>query len=237
MSVTAANLVLAVDPATRPAAKRLASAIGTAKVVSAEEGFPERRRSRPACVLYLKGTESLNNVKTSLEKVAGTDQDVVFYIAGHTDTKIVFQWGLLCERLLPGRSRGIVSSEEDLRSILENNPASLASQIAERDLTVETLRRSLGLTQAQMAKAAEVTTRTIQNWERDRQSISVSRAIKDLAELYEILLDHVLEDKIAEWLNSENENLGNRKPIQLLQEGQTRDLLWQLRSVATGEPA
>lgn len=237
-NVTATKLVMTADPAAKPHAEQLVSKMGVAvAVVSAEEAIPERRRDRLTCVLYLEGNEPLHTVRASLEKVAGTDQNVVFYVVSQPPAKTVFEWGALCQSLLPGRSRGMVSSSEELSALLtETTGAGDHDDAGKPDLTVEGLRRSFGLTQAQLAKVAGVTTRTIQNWERTRRPLSASRSLSDLAELWDILVDHVAANAIPEWLNSPNEKLGNKRPLTLLQQGHTRDVLWQLRSVATGEP-
>jgi DNA-binding XRE family transcriptional regulator len=226
------------DPAATPQAEKLVSKMGvSATIVSPEEAIPERRTVRPTCVLYLAGKEPLHTVQASLAKVAVTDQNIVFYVASHPDAKTVFEWGALCQRLLPGRHCGIVSSLEELNTLLAENTASEALDAVKPALTIETLRRAFGLTQAQLAKVAEVTTRTIQNWERQGLPVSSSRSLTDLAELRDILVDHVEPNAIHEWLNTPNEKLGNKTPFKVLEQGHTRDVLWQLRSVATGEPA
>src|SRR5947209_4421944 len=115
----AAKLVMTADPMTQANAKRLATEIGAqVRVVSVEVNLPERRKSRPVCVLYLEGNESREAVDLSLKKVAATDQDVIFFVS-RPDPKMAFSWGELCQSILPGRSRGLVSSSEELKAILD----------------------------------------------------------------------------------------------------------------------
>src|SRR2546423_3390338 len=176
-----AKLVMTADPMAKADAERLAVKIGgIVSVVSAEERIPERRKTRPICILYLEGHEPLTRVKGSLEQVAATDQDVVLYVASHPDPKMIFAWGMLCQSLLPGKSRGIVSSSEELRAVLEE------STDEQSPPTVEGLRKTFSLTQKQLARVADVTERTIQNWERAQMPLSGSRSLTNLAELREI---------------------------------------------------
>lgn len=233
----ATKLVITADPAAKADAKRLISRIGAqAAVLSAEEA--STRDQSGASVLYLKGTEPMQCVQASLEKIANIVVELIVYAVVPPSPKISFEWGKLCERVVPGKNRGIVSSPTELADVLLGAATQeQTSQSEAGPLSVEGLRKSLGLTQVQLAKAAEVSTRTIQSWEREKRSLAGSRSLQDLAELRKMLLGHVEERNIPDWLREPNEMLKGKAPLDVLQQGHTRDLLWQLRSAATGQPA
>ena len=56
-----------------------------------------------------------------------------------------------------------------------------------RGVDVERLRATLGLTPAQLASAAGISERTVQNWEAGRVSPQAERVFGDLVELKETL--------------------------------------------------
>jgi len=237
----ATKLVMTVEPKAKSKAKQLIKGIGVSvPVVSAGDDLPAKRNEGLTYVLYLEGNERLATIKHSLEQVAKTAQETVFlYVHSKPNPELLFEWGALCQQFLPETNRKILFSTEELASVLAKDPAvvPLGGRSSSDEITVESLRKSLGLTQAQLAKIVEVTPRTIQNWERGRQPLGVSRSLSDLDELQQIVAHHVPDGAIPDWLNSANEILGGRKPIELLEHGHTRDLLWQLRSVSAGEPA
>jgi|SRR5215469_422088 len=239
-SAVGTKLVMTAERKSKPKAERLISKIGAnVAVVSAEDEIPVKRNQRHTYVLYLEGNEKIATVKHSLERVAKSDKDIVFlYVNTKPNPRHVFELGALCQQFFQ-TNRGILFSYKELAKVLEQDTPVPPGQheTSADEITIEDLRKRLGLTQGQLSKIAEVTTRTIQNWERERKAIQVSRSLSDLAELQRILSHHIANDDIPDWLNSPNEKLEGTKPIELLEHGHTRDLLWQLRSVAAGEPA
>lgn len=242
MSQTVATkLVMTAEPKAKSKAKQLIKGIGVSvPVFSAEDDLPAKRNQRLTYVLYLEGNERLATIKHSLERVAKNAQGAVFlYVHSKPNPKLLFEWGALCQQFLPETNRKILFSNKELASVLEEDTAVAKAEdtTSSDDITIESLRKSLGLTQTQLAKIVEVTPRTIQNWESENKPLDVSRSLTDLAELQQIVAHHVFDRAIPDWLNSESEMLGGKKPIELLEHGHTRDLLWQLRSVSAGEPA
>jgi DNA-binding XRE family transcriptional regulator len=231
---TGIEFVVTADPAAKAAAEELIATAGIElPVVSTNDRLPRLKR-RPDFLLYLRGSEPIESVRVSLERIAGAARNVAVVVESEPDLQKTFELGAMCQAILPGRSRGIYLRRQ-LQTLLAEATEETATESGQERLTVERLRNSLGLTQMQLAKIADVSARTVQNWEAQDKPVSESRPLSDLAELREILVDHVAESDIPEWLNSPNEKL-NHKPVDLLLQGRTRDVLWQLRSVASGEP-
>lgn len=229
------EFVMAADPTAVGAAKEVIAKAGVQlPVVSADDKLPRLKR-RASFLLYLRGGEPMETVRVSLQKMAATAGNVAVLVESEPDLQKTFELGAMCQAILPGRSRGIYLRRQLLTLLAEKTEESTTASEQE-SLTVERLRNSLGLTQIQLAKIADVSARTVQNWEAQDKPVSESRLLSDLAELREILVDHVAEADIPEWLTSPNDRLHHHQPLDLLLQGRTRDLLWQLRSVASGEP-
>lgn len=229
------EFVMAADPTAVGAAKEVIAKAGVQlPVVSADDKLPRLKR-RASFLLYLRGGEPMETVRVSLQKMAATAGNVAVLVESEPDLQKTFELGAMCQAILPGRSRGIYLRRQLLTLLAEKTEESTTASEQE-SLTVERLRNSLGLTQIQLAKIADVSARTVQNWEAQDKPVSESRPLSDLAELREILVDHVAEADIPEWLTSPNDRLHHHQPLDLLLQGRTRDLLWQLRSVASGEP-
>ena len=226
---------MAADPTAVGAAKEVIAKAGVQlPVVSADDKLPRLKR-RASFLLYLRGGEPMETVRVSLQKMAATAGNVAVLVESEPDLQKTFELGAMCQAILPGRSRGIYLRRQLLTLLAEKTEESTTASEQE-SLTVERLRNSLGLTQIQLAKIADVSARTVQNWEAQDKPVSESRLLSDLAELRGILVDHVAEADIPEWLTSPNDRLHHHQPLDLLLQGRTRDLLWQLRSVASGEP-
>ena len=97
-------------------------------------------------------------------------------------------------------------------------------------------RKRLGLTQEQMASALNVTTRTLQNWERDLGTTQMERKTRDLWELLELMDDYVVTREEKSWLGSPNAAFKNKKPIELMSEGKLRDLIIEFQRLREGQP-
>jgi len=91
------------------------------------------------------------------------------------------------------------------------------------------------LTQTQMAQALGVSLRTVQNWERDHTGGKGHR-IRDLEELRSALVDLVADKDLPLWLRSQNRAFDGRRPVDLVIDGKSRDILAELRRLQGGEP-
>jgi DNA-binding XRE family transcriptional regulator len=100
--------------------------------------------------------------------------------------------------------------------------------------TVGRLREELHLIQVDLAAALDVTTRTIQNWE--KQGRTSERRLRDLKELYELASEYIGAHQVATWMDSPNDAFQKRTPRETIREGKMRDLILEFHRLQTGEP-
>jgi DNA-binding transcriptional regulator YiaG len=98
------------------------------------------------------------------------------------------------------------------------------------------VRKRLGVTQDQMASSLNVTTRTLQNWEKKVGTSQMKRKTRDLRELLGLMDDYVVASKEKEWLDTPLAALRNRRPIALIREGKLRDLIVEFHRMREGQP-
>ncbi len=103
-------------------------------------------------------------------------------------------------------------------------------------LDIAAARKRLGLTQQQMAHALNITTRTLQNWEKKVGTSQLLRKTRDLRELVSLMDDYVVPTEEQDWLNTSLAALHNRKPIDLSAQGKLRDLIVEFPRLREGQP-
>jgi len=97
-------------------------------------------------------------------------------------------------------------------------------------------RKTLELTQEQLARALRVTTRTVQNWQHNFATRHLERKTRDLRELLKLLGEYVLAGKESAWLRTKLKGLGGQRPLDLLTEGKLRELIAEFRRLQEGQP-
>jgi hypothetical protein len=85
--------------------------------------------------------------------------------------------------------------------------------------------RDYGLTQASIAKATGATVRSVRNW----QETSAIRPqnderLRDLREIVLLLREALTPRGVGQWLNARNRNLGGRRPIEVLADGNATEV-------------
>jgi len=98
------------------------------------------------------------------------------------------------------------------------------------------VRQRLGLSQEQLAKALNVTARTLQNWEAGKGTSQIGKRTKDLRELLSRMDNYIVAPTEKEWLSSPLEAFAGRSPRQLITEGRIRDLVIEFDRMREGQP-
>jgi transcriptional regulator with XRE-family HTH domain len=104
------------------------------------------------------------------------------------------------------------------------------------DFALFEARLRLGLSQGQLAKALNVTARTLQNWEAGKGTSQIAKRTRDLRELLSRMDDYVVAPTEKEWLSSPLEAFAGRSPRQLITEGRVRDLVIEFDRLREGQP-
>ena len=95
---------------------------------------------------------------------------------------------------------------------------------------------SVGVTQVEVAKVVGSSPRTVQNWASGANAPRGRSAdrLLDLHTIIDVLRDTYTPEGMEIWLRSRNRNLDLQRPIDLLMEGRTDEVLDQARWAAGG---
>jgi DNA-binding transcriptional regulator YiaG len=158
----------------------------------------------------------------------------VIYYASRPAPQDAAQLGRLVGETRPNHTSVVFEAKAAAASMLEHSRPAKDDAGRSTNRTRE-LRERFEITQTELGHALGVSLRTIQNWER-AGVISKSRMLRDLEELWTILKDSVKPSDIPVWLRSENDAFGGRRPIDVIKEGHTRDIIVEFRRLQAGEP-
>ena len=169
-----------------------------------------------------------DHVRGLLKALKPNAPDVVIYYAKRPAPEEAAELGRLVGELRPRHTAVFFDAKAAVASVLCVPHHGSESR-------VRVLRNRFGLTQTEMAKAIGVSLRTVQNWERNDTAVRGHR-IRDLEELRDVLAGVVADPDLPVWLRSENEAFGGSRPIDLVTEGKSRDILAEFRRLQAGEP-
>jgi DNA-binding transcriptional regulator YiaG len=159
----------------------------------------------------------------------------LFYVA-HSGVDLAFRVGKTVGHEL-GETAEVASTVREVKQLLRSWDAQVADPPYSRwgkDLL--DARKRLGLTQEQMAFALNVTTRTLQNWERGLGTSQMERKTRDLWELLELMDDYVVAREEKDWLNTPNSAFKDKRPVDLIATGKIRDLIVEFQRLREGQP-
>jgi DNA-binding transcriptional regulator YiaG len=160
---------------------------------------------------------------------------LLVYVAHH-QLDLAFMMGKTMGREL-GENAEIASSVREAKQLLKSWDAVVSGPPYSRQGTdLLDARKRLALTQEQMASALNVTTRTLQNWERNIGTSQMERKTRDLWELLELMDDYVVAREEKAWLSTPNSAFRNKRPIELIIEGKIRDLIVEFQRLREGQP-
>lgn len=159
----------------------------------------------------------------------------LFYLAHH-QPELVFNVGKTVGREL-GEGAEIASTVREAKQLLRSWDAVVSGPPSSRQGTdLLDARKRLGLTQEQMASALNLTTRTLQNWERNTGTSQMERKTRDLWELLDLMDEYVVAREENSWLTTPNSAFKNKRPVDLIIEGKLRDLIVEFHRLREGQP-
>jgi DNA-binding transcriptional regulator YiaG len=199
--------------------------------------FEDLRRRIPLTnVLVYLTHPDYDHVRGLLEVLKPNAPDVVIYYSTRPAPEEAAELGRLVGELRPRHTAVVFEAKLAVASVLHApHHGSQKDRKVKSVNRVRLLREQFALTQTEMAQALGVSLRTVQNWERNDHSIKGFR-LRDLEELRTVLHDVIADPDLPVWLQSENEAFQGSRPIDLLIEGKSRDILAEFRHLQAGDP-
>jgi DNA-binding transcriptional regulator YiaG len=229
-----ASIVVCAEPGSWQRASRFAKeALGNAELKS----FEDLRRRAPVqpLLVFLTNTD-YHRLRSLLRTLKPASPDVVIYYANRLAPEDAAQLGKLVGETRPTHTSVVFEAKAAAASVLghSRSPVQGNGSPSPGNRTRQ-LREHFGLTQTELAHALGVSLRTVQNWERSGVARS-PRQLRDLEELWTILKESIKASDIPAWLRSESDSFAGQRPIELLKEGKSRDIIVEFRRLQEGEP-
>ena len=189
-------------------------------------------------VVFLSHAEGDSSIEKTLASLRNSKvSSIVFYVPHHS-ADFAFRVGTMV-----GRQK-VINAEwafnfPHLRQLLKarNIRAHGRPHGKANSLDLLEARRRLGLSQAQLAFALNVTVRTLQNWEAGKGVSQMAKKTVDLRDLLSRMDDYVIAPEEKAWLASPLEAFRGRRPQQLIAEGRMRDIVIEFDRLSEGQPA
>jgi DNA-binding XRE family transcriptional regulator len=238
-TTTVAQLVVGAEKSALPEARHVFSQLGTpvhAVSLESQRKMPDSR----VFIVYLHGREPQSELHSALKLIKSWRKNLellVFYTPHHS-ANLAFEIGMLVGEEI-GSSADLAFDLRGVRQLLRARNLLVHSgrlESGDSPFDIAAVRKRLGLTQEQLGHSLNVTTRTLQNWEKNLGTSQLLRKTRDLRELLGLMDDYVVSQKEREWLNSPLPALQNRKPIDLISEGKLRDLIIEFQRMREGQP-
>jgi len=226
-----ASVVVCAEPSSWQRAGRFADRVlGGAEMRT----FEDLHRQTPLepILIYLTHPD-YDHLRSLLETLKPTSRVVVIYYAKRPAPQEAAQLGKVVGETRPNHT-SVVFEAKAAASVLQHSKT-VRRKPAPTPNRTRQLRGHFGLTQTELAQALGLSLRTVQNWERAGEA-GKTRQLRDLEELWTILEDSVQASDIPVWLRSKNDAFGGNRPIELLKEGKTRDIIVEFRRLQAGEP-
>lgn len=240
MMTASQDLVVLAEKSALPEAEGALSKLG-----APVQGFPlEAPNKIPKSrifICYFSADAAEPEVQSALQVLKSRkNYEMLLFYAPHHSTNFAFELGLKVGHEL-GTSASWAFDLRHVRQLLRArnllvHGGHLAIDEDSIGFDITEVRKRLGLTQDQMAFSLNVTTRTLQNWEKNVGTSQMKRKTRDLRELLELMDDYVVASEEKGWLVTPLEALRNRKPIDLIQEGKLRDLIVEFHRMREGQP-
>jgi len=191
-------------------------------------------------IFYLQGPEARTDLRSAIRILKSWKKtlDLIVFYTPHHASNLAFEAGMMVGREVGG-SADWAFDLRGVRQLLRARNLLVIPDKAESEthsVDIAAIRKRLGLTQEQMAHALNVTTRTLQNWEKNVGVGQLLRKTRDLRELLELMDDYVSSAEEREWLQAPVGAFQNKRPIDLMAEGKLRDLIVEFQRLREGQP-
>jgi DNA-binding XRE family transcriptional regulator len=230
------DILVCTEPETRDEAEAFVSKLGGQPQMCSMRTFKQWQEKAKLLLVYLKGPEPSSTLRSCLRQMANNHTlKVLVYTHTHpSDDHQAAELGKIIGEYRPRKTYLCFDSDE----VEGFFPVKVGLHGKEKKRgwpeTLVGLRQELDLTQVDVANALDVTTRTVQNWE--RHGSGSERRMRDLRELYELASKYIGAHQIAAWMDSPNDAFQKRTPREMIREGKTRDLILEFHRLQTGEP-
>jgi DNA-binding XRE family transcriptional regulator len=240
MAIASQELVVLAEKSVLPEAEGVLSKLG-APVQGFSLEAPSKIPQSRIFICYFSAHAAAPEVQSALQVLKSQKQyEMLVFYAPHHSSNFAFELGMKV-----GHELGTTANWAfDLRHVkqllrsrnLLGHRGHLEIDKGSKDFDIADVRKRLGLTQEQMASSLNVTTRTLQNWEKNVGTSQMKRKTRDLRELLELMDDYVVASEEKSWLETPLPALRNRKPIDLIEEGKLRDLVVEFHRMREGQP-
>lgn len=230
------DILVCAEPETRREAEAFVSRLGARPQICSVRTFKQWHEKAKLLLVYLKGPEPSETLRSCLRQVSDNRSlQVLVYTPTHpSDDHQAVELGKIIGQYRP-RKTYICFDPREVKEFVHQRIGLGGNEEKRPALeTLAGLRQELDLTQLDVANALDVTTRTVQNWE--KRGTGTERQIRDFRELYELASKYIGPHQIAVWMDSPNDAFQKRTPREMIREGKTRDLILEFQRMQTGEP-
>jgi DNA-binding XRE family transcriptional regulator len=227
------DVLVCAEPEIREEATAFVSKLGARPQIYSTRALKNRHEKAKGMLVYLKGPEPSSTLRSCLRQLSKNSNIHIIVYTHPDDDHQAAELGKIIGEVRPRRTYICFASTE-VEEIFHLRMGVTAKEKRSSHETLAGLREELDLTQVDLASALDVTTRTVQNWE--RYGSGSERRLRDLKELYAALSKYIGVPEIAAWMDSPNDAFQKRTPRELIREGKTRDLILEFGRLQTGEP-
>jgi transcriptional regulator with XRE-family HTH domain len=189
-------------------------------------------------VLYLSNFELESTVENALVALRNCRVSKLLVYTPRHSSDFAFRVGTMVGRRRFAEAEWAFNWLHMRQLLKERNIQTRARHDGDRsdDFALFEARQRLGLSQGKLAKALNVTARTLQNWEAGKGTSQMAKRTRDLRELLSRMDDYVVAPAEKEWLSSPLEAFAGRTPRQLITEGRIRDLVIEFDRLREKQP-
>jgi transcriptional regulator with XRE-family HTH domain len=227
------DVLVCAEPEIRDEATAFVSKLGARPQIYSMRTLKNWRERAKGILIYLKGPEPSSTLRSCLRQVSKNSSIHVVVYTHPADDHQAAEIGKIIGEFRPRRTYICFESKEVEEIFHVRMGVTGKGRLGSLE-TLAGLREELVLTQVDLASALDVTTRTVQNWE--KHGSGSERALRDFRELHDLLSKYIGVHEIAVWMDSPNDAFQKRTPRDLIREGKTRDLILEFGRLQTGEP-